>query len=103
MTRAAVLRGIESPAMLSVSALEPGCVRAAKARVWRSIRRHAMAERLHDVPVHILPCIEGRVEQASPFAQASRYGSILPATWTLMLALRARGLGTGLEDAPSPV
>ena len=63
----------------------------------------ALAERLHDVAVHILPCIEGHVEQASPFAQASRYGSILPATWTLILALRARGLGTGLEDAPSPV
>jgi hypothetical protein len=46
------------------------------------------------VTVHIIPCIEGRVEHASPFAQASRYGSILPATWSLMLALRARGLGT---------
>jgi nitroreductase len=27
-------------------------------------------------------------------AQASLYGSILPATWSLMLALRARGLGS---------
>ena len=26
-------------------------------------------------------------------AQASLYGSILPAAWSLMLALRARGLG----------
>ncbi|MGR9091769.1 MAG: nitroreductase family protein, partial [Gammaproteobacteria bacterium] len=26
-------------------------------------------------------------------AQAARYGSILPATWSLMLALRSRGLG----------
>ena len=27
-------------------------------------------------------------------AQSSLYGSIIPATWSLMLALRARGLGT---------
>jgi nitroreductase len=53
-----------------------------------------LAEHLHEVPVHLIPCIEGRVERASPSAQASRYGSILPATWSLMLALRARGLGT---------
>jgi nitroreductase len=53
----------------------------------------SLAEHLHEVPVHIIPRIEGRVEQASPFAQATRYGSILPATWSLMLALRARGVG----------
>ena len=28
------------------------------------------------------------------FMQASHYGSILPATWSLLLALRARGLGS---------
>ena len=53
-----------------------------------------LAEHLHEVPVHIIPCIEGRAEQAGPLAQANKYGSILPATWSLMLALRARGLGS---------
>jgi len=52
-----------------------------------------LAEHLHEVPVHIIPCMEGRAEQAGPLAQANKYGSILPATWSLMLALRARGLG----------
>ncbi len=52
-----------------------------------------LAEHLHEVPVHIIPCIEGRVEEESPVWQASLYGSILPAAWSLMLALRARGLG----------
>jgi len=52
-----------------------------------------LAEHLHEVPVHIIPCSEGRVEQAGPLAQANKYGSILPATWSLMLVLRARGLG----------
>ncbi len=53
-----------------------------------------LAEHLQDVPVHVIPCIEGRVEQAGVLAQASVYGSILPAAWSLMLALRARGLGS---------
>ncbi len=53
-----------------------------------------LAEHLHEVPVHVLPCIEGRVEQAGPLAQASFYGSILPAAWSFMLAARARGLGS---------
>jgi nitroreductase len=55
-----------------------------------------LASHLHEVPVLVLPCIEGRVESAGPGAQASPYGSILPATWSLMLALRARGLGSVL-------
>ena len=42
----------------------------------------------------VIPCIEGRVENAGVLAQASIYGSILPAAWSFMLALRARGLGT---------
>jgi nitroreductase len=46
------------------------------------------------VPVHILACLEGRVEKGSVMDQASFYGSILPAAWSLMLALRAEGLGT---------
>jgi len=53
-----------------------------------------LAEHLHEVPVLVVPCIEGRVEQGGVLAQASIYGSILPAVWSLMLALRARGLGS---------
>ena len=49
---------------------------------------------LHEVPVHFIPCIEGRVENAPAFAQASVYGSILPAVWSFMLAARARGIGS---------
>ena len=46
------------------------------------------------VPVHLVPCIEGRVEEAGVLAQASTYSSILPAVWSFALAARARGLGT---------
>jgi len=53
-----------------------------------------LAEHLHEAPVFVVPCIEGRFEQAGVAAQASQYGSILPAVWSLMLALRARGIGS---------
>ncbi len=53
-----------------------------------------LAEHLHEVPMHIVPCVEGRVENGPVVMQASMYGSILPAVWSLMLALRSRGLGS---------
>ncbi len=54
-----------------------------------------LAERLEQVPVFVIPCVQGRVEQMPMVvAQASTYGSILPAAWSFMLAARARGLGS---------
>ncbi len=50
-------------------------------------------EHMEKAPVFVIPCIEGRVETLGSFAQASTYGSILPAAWSFMLAARARGLG----------
>ncbi|MCW5892960.1 MAG: nitroreductase family protein [bacterium] len=52
-----------------------------------------LAHHLAEVPVHVVPCIEGRVENGGVLGQASVYGSILPAAWSFMLALRSRGLG----------
>ena len=53
-----------------------------------------LADNMQDVPVLVIPCIEGRPDDAAPASQAGVYGSILPAAWSLMLALRARGLGS---------
>jgi nitroreductase len=64
----------------------------AQQRMFRSGTH--LVQRMHEVPVLILACIEGRVEHAGPGAQASLYGSIFPAVWSLMLALRTRGLGS---------
>jgi nitroreductase len=64
---------------------------AQRPRVEESAR--TLADHLHEVPVLVLPCAEGRFESAGVLAQASIYGSILPAAWSFMLALRARGLG----------
>lgn len=53
-----------------------------------------LMENLQRVPVMIIPCIEGRFEHDDVFTQASMWGSILPATWSLMLALRSRRLAS---------
>jgi len=53
-----------------------------------------LADHMHEAPVLVVPCIQGRVEGLSPVEQAGTWGSILPATWSFMLAARARGLGT---------
>ena len=53
-----------------------------------------LRDHLHEVPVHVIPCIEGRTDGKGVFAQASTWGSIMPAAWSFMLAARSRGLGT---------
>ncbi|WP_405923807.1 nitroreductase family protein [Streptomyces sp. NBC_00035] len=51
-------------------------------------------EHLHEVPALVIPCVEGRTDDAPVVRQAGTWGSILPAVWSFMLAARARGLGT---------
>jgi nitroreductase len=55
-----------------------------------------LADRMHEVPVMVIPCIEGRVDRpgVSNLEIAGSYGSILPAAWSFMLAARDRGLAT---------
>jgi len=52
-----------------------------------------LAEHMGEVPMMIFPCVQGRVEGGDLATQAGLFGSILPAAWSLMLALRARGIG----------
>lgn len=74
-----------------------------QARVVSSARY--LVEHLHRVPVLVIPCAWGRVDDAAaeggtPFRgtalQAGFWGSIFPAVWSFQLALRARGLGSSL-------
>jgi len=53
-----------------------------------------LRDHLHEVPVHVIPCIEARTEGRGVFGQAGVWGSIIPAAWSFMLAARVRGLGT---------
>ncbi len=49
-------------------------------------------EHLHEVPVHVIPCIIGRTDGLGIPAQAALWGSVYPAAWSFMLAGRVRGL-----------
>jgi nitroreductase len=53
-----------------------------------------LGEHMGEVPVLVIPCIEGRIEQMPFSGQAALWGTIIPAAWSFMLAARARGLGT---------
>lgn len=53
-----------------------------------------LSEHLHEVPVLVVATVDGRPEGASMFTQATMWGSVLPAVWSFMLALRSRGMGS---------
>jgi nitroreductase len=53
----------------------------------------ALAEHFQDIPTLIIPFVEGRPEGLKPERLAGLCGNILPVAWSLMLALRARGVG----------
>jgi len=62
-------------------------------RVNQSARH--LAKHLHEVPIHVIPLLADRMGEGTPSGrQASRWGGILPAVWSFMLALRERGLGS---------
>ena len=61
-------------------------------RVYQSSLQ--LATTIERVPVLVIPCIERRFDGAPLIVTASSFGSILPAAWSFLLALRSRGLGS---------
>jgi nitroreductase len=61
-------------------------------RMWMSARY--LADHFQDVPTILIPCQWGRADEASSAFAAGYWGSLLPAVWGFMLALRSRGLGS---------
>jgi nitroreductase len=61
-------------------------------RVYESA--YALTQILAQVPVLVIPCIERRFDDGGLIVAASAWASIIPAGWSFMLALRARGLGS---------
>ena len=54
-----------------------------------------LGERMGDAPALVIACSTGgRVDGQPAIISANRFGNILPAMWSFMLAARARGLGT---------
>jgi nitroreductase len=74
--------------------LDDPSVAPTQARVLSSARY--LADNLARVPAMLIPCLAARPDTPGlpQAALASLYGSILPATWSFMLAARERGLGT---------
>ncbi len=55
--------------------------------------QQALIGRLHEIPAMILVCNALPPPDGGFPTQVAYFGSILPAAWSLMLALRARGVG----------
>ena len=53
-----------------------------------------LVDHIHDVPVHVIPCVEGRTDGQPGPMQSGKWSTICPAAWSFMLAARSRGLGT---------
>jgi nitroreductase len=53
-----------------------------------------LADHMGEVPVLVIGAIFTGAEEFEPGSQAGLWGSLLPAAWSLQLALRARGLGS---------
>ena len=59
-----------------------------------------LAERFHEVPALVIPCIRGALQSDTGLAwTASLFGSILPAVWSFQLALHSRGLASTFTTA----
>ncbi|MFT7600797.1 MAG: nitroreductase [Acidimicrobiales bacterium] len=71
-----------------------GDTRAERQPLVRSSANY-LSENFHRAPYLVIPLIEGRLDEGvGTMGQASAWGSILPAVWSFMMALRARGLGS---------
>jgi nitroreductase len=89
-----------APGMLAASEHPPAGdpVQAARERRIEESSDY-LAEHIHEVPVIVIPCYLGRPEGRTASRQAILWGSMLPAAWSFMLALRARGLGAAWTTA----
>jgi nitroreductase len=54
----------------------------------------SLTDTLARVPVHVIPCLDNRIDNSNMLTAASAWASIIPAGWSFLLALRSRGLGS---------
>ena len=78
---------------LELRAPERGDIRDQQINAVMSSAKY-LNEHLEKAPVMMIPCLEGRPDGAPAGMSASYWGSLLPAVWSFMLALRSRGLGS---------
>jgi nitroreductase len=75
------------------SGYEAGDTRAERRDAVTASSVH-LRDHLHEVPVLLFVYQEGRIEDLPLGSHPGFWGSVVPAIWSFMLALRARGLGS---------
>jgi nitroreductase len=61
-------------------------------RIYTSVEH--LRGHIQDVPMLVIAMMRARTEGLELYESASMWGSVLPAAWSFMLALRSRGLGS---------
>jgi nitroreductase len=77
---------------MNVDFTDPGTRRIASSVAY-------LRDNLDRVPLLVVPVMRARVEGMTLFESASIWGSVLPAAWSFMLALRSRGMGSAWTTA----
>lgn len=91
----ATLAGIYRAAMADHLAEMPAFTPPSDPQTARTYASAAhLSDVLHRVPLLVVACVEGRPEGLPHAYAAALYGSIHPAVWSFMLALRSRGIGS---------
>jgi nitroreductase len=72
---------------------EEGDTRLERKEMINASARH-LRDHLHEVPVLLVAYQKGHPDQMPIGSQPGWWGSVIPAVWSFMLALRARGMGS---------
>lgn len=78
-----------------IGSIDKGSVEANEQQARSASSADVLGERMGDAPALVIACTTGgRVDGTPALISANRFGNVLPAMWSFMLAARARGLGT---------
>jgi nitroreductase len=72
---------------------KPGDSRGERQELVRDSASY-LSDNFHRAPMLLIPCIWGRLDGVPAVQGAGAWGSLLPAVWSFMLALRERGMGS---------
>ena len=75
--------------------ISPADTPAYEAQTQRTLdSAHWFFDHIQDAPGMLIPCVTGRPEGQHHVTVCGLLGSVIQATWSFMLAARARGIGT---------
>lgn len=78
-----------------IGSIDKGSAEANEQQARSASSADVLGERMGDAPALVIACTTGgRVDGTPALISANRFGNVLPAMWSFMLAARARGLGT---------